>query len=180
MLVGHTVAYLIALPMPDHQASVLDWSGHGYWSWAMPLATGFFSWAVVGHVRQHFQAGRGLAGPPSTRGLARRLAVAQVGLFLLLELIERLASGEDLASLGEHHLLLIGVVTQLVVAGALARLCSCLARAASRLGRWMSGADAPIPTASMLWSAATALATSAVPVSPRTSRGPPWSPSFNS
>ena len=179
MLVGHTIAYVIALPMPDHQASALDWSGHGYWSWAMPLATGFFSWAVVGHVRQHFHAGRSHAGPQSTRGLARRLAVAQVGLFLLLELIERLASGEQLASLGENHLLLIGIISQVVVAVALARLCSWLARAASRLGRWLSGADEPTPTAAMLWSAATALATSAVAASSRTSRGPPWSLSFN-
>jgi hypothetical protein len=179
MLLGHTIAYVIALPVADDRASVLDVSGHGYWSWATALAMVLFGWAVGAQVRQHFQAGRTHAGPPNTRGLARRLAVAQVALFLLLELTERAVSGEQLASLGEHHLLLIGVATQVVVAAALARLCSWLARAARRLGRWLSGDDEPIPTATMLRSAATARATSAVPASPRTSRGPPWSPSFN-
>jgi hypothetical protein len=179
LLLGHTIAYVIALPLPDERAGVLDVSGHGYWSWAVPLATGLFSWAVVRHVRRHFQAGRSDARPPSASGLGRRLAVAQVCLFLLLELTERVASGETLATLGEHHLLLIGLITQVVVAAALARLCGWLARAACRLGRWLAGGDKPVPAAAVPWSALTALATSAAATSPRTSRGPPWSPSYN-
>jgi hypothetical protein len=179
MLLGHTIAYILAMPVADDRAGALNVSGHGYWSWATALGMLSFGWAVGGHVRQHFQAGRGHSGPPSTRGLGRRLAVAQVGLFLLLELTERALSGEPLASLGEHNLLLIGVITQVVVAAGLARLCSWLARAASRLGRWLSGDAEPSPAEAMLWSATTALATSTVLASPRTSRGPPWSPSFS-
>jgi hypothetical protein len=180
MLLGHMIAYVIALPMPDDRAGVLDASGHGYWSWAVPLATGLFCWAVVGHVRRHFQEGRSHAGSPSTWGLGRRLVVIQVGLFLLVELTERAVAGEALATLGREQLLLIvGLVTQVVVAAALDRLCSWLAQAAGRLGRWLSGSDQPTVAAAMPWSALTALAASAVPTSPRTSRGPPWSPSDN-
>ena len=179
MLIGHTIAYLIALPVADDRASVLDVSGHGYWSSATLLAMVLFSWAVATHVREHFQAGRNHAGPPSTRGLGRRLAVAQVVLFVLLELTERAVSGEQLTSLEDHHLLLIGVITQVVVAAGLANLCSWLARAASRLGRRLSADLEPISSTAVLWSAIATHATSAVPASPRTSRGPPWSPSFS-
>jgi hypothetical protein len=56
MLIGHTIAYLIALPVADDRAGVLDVSGHGYWSWATVVAMVLFSWAVAAHVRAHFQA----------------------------------------------------------------------------------------------------------------------------
>jgi hypothetical protein len=78
------------------------------------------------------------------RGTAGRLVLLQLGAFMLLEALERLASGHRLSDLPGEPVIAVGLVTQAVAALAGAVLLVLFARFVDRLGRVLRQAS-PVP-----------------------------------
>jgi hypothetical protein len=134
VLGGHWAAYALSFDQGRRHEALAS-SGHAY----LPLAAKFsvvLVLAAAGAVLlRHLDSAR-TGGPTRDAdpfGLAARLCTLQLALFAAMEVTERLAASAPLEGLLHDHLLLLGVVTQLVCAaiGALALLL--LHRAAARL-----------------------------------------------
>jgi len=110
VVLGHALAYGIAVGDADLRHTLLAETGHGYWMTAVAAAI------VLGLVATAGRIGRLLiprreAGAIGARFVAR-LAAAQVALFLLLETGERLTVGASVTHFFGDHLLTLGVVLQ--------------------------------------------------------------------
>jgi hypothetical protein len=136
VVAGHAVAYYLAVPGAAQRHALLAQSGHSYWNIALTVAVLAELAGVLVVATRHFRAGR--AGTSSLRmgfpQLAWRMAAMQVGAFGVLEIAERARSGVPIGEMFHNHLFPIGVVIQLLVAGAGALLLSWLARAAEAIG----------------------------------------------
>jgi hypothetical protein len=87
---------------------------------------------------RHFQAGLRTGDRPAGEPLARltvRLALLQVTIYLVQELIERAAAGVPLGGPVDGRLLLTGIAVQLLVAGVLALGLAWAGRVAEVAGR---------------------------------------------
>lgn len=137
--VGHSVAYLIVAPEGRTRAVLLAGTGHGYWSTAVAAEIVLGLLALVMFLGRHFH--RGLVSrkrPPSEEPwawLAARLALLQVSIFGVQEVVERAASGHPVGDLLSDRLLSIGVLVQVVIAVLGATLLVWLGRAAEAVGR---------------------------------------------
>jgi hypothetical protein len=175
VVAGHAGAYMLAAPDPVRRHGLLAETGHGAWALLVPLAMGALVASLLG-----FAMGRLRAGPPAPnaallRETARRLVPLQLGAFLLVEAIERLATGHDISELPGEPVIAIGLAAQAVVALAGAALLTLFARFVDRLGRVL----AQVPRAPLVLAAPGALAI-AFPRSraargPASPRGPPMS-----
>jgi hypothetical protein len=136
VVAGHSLTYFAALPGGNERGAYLAATGHSYWRNALVLALllevlGLGVVAVRG-----FRAGlRGtLPIRHSARQLALRLALIQVVAFGALEAGERLVSGAGVSGMFAHHLFVVGIAVQLLVAVAGALLLRWLAAAARAIG----------------------------------------------
>jgi F0F1-type ATP synthase membrane subunit c/vacuolar-type H+-ATPase subunit K len=127
---GHALGYAIAIPDAHHRVALIARTGHGY----LPS----LSWAAVvcGLAALVAGIGAGYVGRGSTTGDWRRPAFRivsmQAAAFVLIEIIERLASRASLASLSPS-LLLVGVAVQLLVGMVVAVLLTGLRKMGSAL-----------------------------------------------
>ena len=117
VVAAHVLAFLIVAPDATRRALLLEESGHGAWPLIVSVAMGALVAGLAG-----FALGRSReAGcPPKSlfRGVLVRLTLLQVGGFVLLEALERLARhdvSELLGLLGEP-VVLIGLVLTAVTA----------------------------------------------------------------
>jgi hypothetical protein len=160
-VVGHMVAYALAVPEGAARLALLLTTGHAYWSAAIAagLVLGFVSLAttVLRHFRAGLLPGQPRPGMPIGR-LAAQLAGFQVAIYLVQELLERVAVGAPLASLLEARLLGVGVVVQVAIAFCLAvllRTAGAAAEAAGRVLRLLRGRTAavcrPVPGLTVAW-----------------------------
>jgi hypothetical protein len=160
-VVGHMVAYALAVPEGAARLALLLTTGHAYWSAAIAagLVLGFVSLAttVLRHFRAGLLPGRPRPGMPLGR-LAAQLAGFQVAIYLVQEMLERVAVGAPLASLLEARLLGVGVVVQVAIAFCLAvllRTAGAAAEAAGRVLRLLRGRAAavcrPVPGPTVAW-----------------------------
>ena len=135
VVLGHWLAYTIAIPEQRLRVEVLTQSGHGYWVLAVKVAmvVGLTSLGTV--LLRHFNwRARGeTSHTEPVFLLAARLAVLQVLAFTAIEVTERLAAGSPVGSLFSHHLFLFGVALQLLVACVGAVVLLWFARAADRI-----------------------------------------------
>ena len=143
-VLGHGLAYALAVPEPGRRLAVLAGSGHTYWSAAIAAAIVLGLASLGATLARNFNAGlrpgaRTAAEPPGR--LAGRLALLQVTIYLLQELIERAAAGVPLGGPVDGRLLLTGIAVQLLVAVVLAgglawagRIAEVAGRALRRLG----------------------------------------------
>lgn len=147
--VGHSVAYLIVAPEGRTRAVLLAGTGHGYWSTAVAAEIVLGLLALVMFLGRHFH--RGLVSrkrPPSEEPWARlaaRLALLQVSIFGVQEVVERAASGHPIGDLLSDRLLSIGVLVQLMIAVLVATLLVWLGRAAEAVGRAFGRERLPRP-----------------------------------
>jgi hypothetical protein len=137
-VLGHGLAYALAVPEPGRRLAVLAGSGHAYWSAAIAAASVLGLVSLVATLARHFNAGlrpgaRPAAEPPGR--LAGRLALLQVSIYLVQELVERAAAGVPLGGPVDGRLLLTGIAVQLLVAGALAVGLAWAGRVAEVAGR---------------------------------------------
>ena len=126
VVLAHQLAYLVARPDPHERAESLARSGHGDWSLLVGLALGLLVAALAAHAWRGAAAGARPRTPPT----ALRLAALQVPAFDALEAAERLLTGADPAVLLDDPAVALGVLAQVLVAAAGARL----VRAAGRVG----------------------------------------------
>jgi hypothetical protein len=171
VVAGHSLTYFAAFPGSNARDAYLATTGHSYWRNALVLAL-LLEVAALGVVAMRgFRAGlRGtLAVEHSGPQLAMRLAMIQVGTFCALEAGERLVSGAPVSGMFAHHLFLLGVAIQLLVAVAGALLLRWLAVAAEALGACIRG-EVP-PEASRALGLPAGLAIPALNVACRATRG---------
>jgi hypothetical protein len=137
-VLGHAVAYALAVPEPGQRLALLAVSGHAYWSAAIAaafvLGLGSLGVTLARHFRAGLRPGRHPAAEPLAR-LAGRLALLQVTIYLVQELIERAAAGVPLGGPVHGRLLLTGVAVQLVVALGIALGLAWAGRVAEVAGR---------------------------------------------
>ena len=119
-VVGHAFAYALAVPQPGPRLALLAGSGHQYWSAAIAAAIVLGLGSLGATLARSFRAGLRPQGRPAGEPLGRlaaRLALLQITIYLVQELIERLASAFTLWNPVEARLLLIGVAVQLLALG---------------------------------------------------------------
>ena len=130
LVLGHVLAYLIAVPDPQHRAFVLQRTGHEYLP-AMAEAVLALAGMAAVVIRAFAPGPRG--GSESFSRLAGRLGLVQVLAFGGLEVVERIVAGAPLRHLASDHILVIGMAVQVVVALAGAAFLRWLVRTSSRL-----------------------------------------------
>jgi hypothetical protein len=150
LVLSHWLAYLIAVPHANERERLLEHTGHGYWPVAAAVAAAFGLVAlVVTGSRAVAQACDADLGEQRLRHLVARLAAMQVPAFVLMEAIERLASGAGGLAFALHAPFLVGLAVQLVVATVLALVLSRFARVAARIARILLRARLPLRSAAL-------------------------------
>jgi len=149
VVVGHWITYLIAVPGASPRAALLAQTGHGYWPTAVAIALVFGAMALAGTVARSLR--RGLRADPAAarprtgweryRSTALGLAALQTSVFVLQEVIERLASGAPLGSLTHEGFLLLGIAVQILIAAGVTCLLLLVGRTAEAIGRALAAAS---------------------------------------
>jgi hypothetical protein len=147
--VGHSIAYLIVAPEGRARATLLAGTGHGYWSTAVAAEIVLALLALLTFLGRHFHRGlRSQKRPPGEEPwvwLAARLALLQITIFGVQEVVERAVAGHPVDDLLSDRLLSIGVLVQVVVAVGVATLLVWLGRAAEAVGRALGRQRLPRP-----------------------------------
>lgn len=145
LLIGHFLAYLLAVPDPDHRDLVLRDTGHVYLPTLGQVALILFAAAVVTVTGRAIGASR-RADRARLTTLAGRLVVLQVGAFAIQEVAERLVARAPLGDLLSTRVLIVGVVAEAIVAVVAASLLHWWSRIASRIAQTLrSRAASPRP-----------------------------------
>lgn len=134
LVLGHALAYLIAIPDPHQRVFALQRTGHAYLpaldqAVLMLVVAGMA--AVV--VRAFAHTGDRPDRPERFGRLVRVLVVAQTCAFATQEVLERLVSGAPVGGLAHDHILVVGIAVQIVVAIVAAGILWLFARTATRL-----------------------------------------------
>lgn len=124
VLVGHALTYRVLVPDAHARAITLADTGHAYLGGANMLG-------LVGAVAalSILFLGRLIRATDATPRVAVRLMAFQLTTFAAMEVLERLGSGAGVRQL--LPALLVGIPTQVVVAGIVAVIVRCTLRAAS-------------------------------------------------
>jgi hypothetical protein len=137
-VVGHMLAYALAVPEAAARLALLVTTGHAYWSAAIAAAAVFGLGSLATTLLRRFRAGllphRSRPDEPLGR-LAAQLAGLQLTIYLVQEMLERVAVGAPLASLLDGRLLAVGVLVQVAIAVGLAILLCTAGVAAEAAGR---------------------------------------------
>jgi hypothetical protein len=145
VVVGHWVAYVAALPQASPRTSVLRASGHGYFLGAVKLGAVLGLSALGAVVIRQFVAVARSTRPalhPYTR-VVSQLAILQVLGFTAMEVIERLAWHAPVAGMFGHHVFILGLAVQFLVASLGALVLLWLGRAAARAAVALLGRPRP-------------------------------------
>jgi hypothetical protein len=137
LVLGHVLAYLIAVPDPHQRAFVLQRTGHEYLP-AMAEAALVLALAGIAAVVIRAFAPGPRRGSERFPRLAGRLALVQVLAFGGLEVVERMLAGAPLRHLASDHILVVGMTVQVVVAVAGAAFLWWLARTSTKLAETTS------------------------------------------
>jgi hypothetical protein len=137
-VVGHTMAYAVAVPEAGARVALLGATGHTYW-WAataaaLVLGVASLVTTLVRHFRAGLLPGQPQPGEPLGR-LVARLAGFQIAIYLVQEVLERIEAGVPVQALVEGRLLSVGILLQVAVAVVLALLLSTVGLVAEAAGR---------------------------------------------
>jgi hypothetical protein len=151
LALSHWLAYLIAVPHAHERERLLEHTGHGYWPLAAAVAAalGLVALVVTG-ARAVARARDADSGQQRLCQLVARLAGMQLPAFVLLEAIERLASGAADLEFVLQAPFLVGLGLQLLVATVLGVFLSRFARVAARLARILLRGKLPGRSAALL------------------------------
>jgi hypothetical protein len=141
-VVGHMVAYLLAVPSPTVRVALLGATGHAYWTAAIAAASVLGLASLATTLWRCFRAGRRAVRPEPGERLgivAGQLAGFQIAIYLVQETLERLEAGIPAHALLDGRLLATGVIVQMAIALALAVLLTLAGRAAEAVGRALRG-----------------------------------------
>jgi hypothetical protein len=143
-VVGHMVAYVLAVPSPTVRVALLGATGHAYWTAAIAAASVLGLASLATTMARRFRAGLLASHPQPTERLSRlaaQLAGFQVAIYLVQEALERLEAGIPPSALLDGRLLVTGVVVQTAIALVLAVLLTLAGRAAEAVGRALRRPD---------------------------------------
>ena len=131
LVLGHALAYLIAIPDPHQRVFALQRTGHAY----LPALDQAVLMLVVAGMAAVVVRAFAHSGDRTERfgRLARILVVAQTCAFAAQEVLERLISRAPLGGLAHDHILVTGIAVQIVVAIVAASILWLFARTATRL-----------------------------------------------
>lgn len=117
VVAAHWVAYRLTIPAGHHESEILHATGHRHWTWFMAVALGALVAGLAGFAHQRVRArGRSPMGPAALyRYSLGRLITLQASGFLLLEMVERIASGGSL-DLAHQPAVVLGVGLQILIA----------------------------------------------------------------
>lgn len=132
LVLGHALAYLIAIPDPHQRSFALQRAGHAYLP-ALDQAALMFAIAAVAAIVVRAFAPTSKGGSERFGRVAALLAVVQTFAFAGQEVLERLVSGAPLGGLAHDHILLIGLIVQVVVAIVTAGILWLLARTSAQI-----------------------------------------------
>lgn len=133
VVAGHALGYAIAVPQSQRRERLLHATGHTNWRTLVVVALIVGAASSAGIVARSFRRG-GVAVIPSRIALWGRLAILQILMLSMLEVIERLSDHQTTWGIS-GRLLIVGAVVQVVVAGALAAALRFIARAALAVAR---------------------------------------------
>jgi hypothetical protein len=137
-VVGHMVAYVVAVPSPTVRVALLGATGHAYWTAAIAAAVVLGLASLAATLGRRFRAGLLASHPQPADRLGRvatQLAGFQLAIYLVQETLERLEAGIPPHALLDGRLLLTGVVVQSAIALLLAVVLAAAGRAAEAAGR---------------------------------------------
>ncbi len=135
VIAGHWLSYLLAIRETRLREQILSTSGHGYWLGAVKIAV-VVALVGLGSVAIRHLSGRERSDAPfgeRMSSLTVRLAVLQLIGFTAMEVAERIAFGAPVGAMFLHHLYLLGLAVQIVVAAAGALVLMWFARTAERV-----------------------------------------------
>ena len=147
VVLGHWLTYVFAVPDAHIRTEILTASGHSYWLVAVKAAVvlGCISLSSV-FVRHMGGGGRGeWAGSLGFIALAARLSFVQAIAFTAMEVAERVAVGAPLPQMLGHHLFVLGLAVQIVIAFAGAFVLLWFSRTVARLVRILFPDSLPRP-----------------------------------
>jgi hypothetical protein len=137
-VVGHMVAYVLAVPSPTVRVALLGATGHAYWTAAIAAASVLGLTSLAATLGRGFRAGLLASHPQPGERLGRvagQLAGLQVAIYLVQETLERLEAGIPAHALLDGRLLVTGVVVQSAIALVLAVVLAAAGRVAEAAGR---------------------------------------------
>lgn len=142
VVAGHTLAYIVLEPDGHHRASLLHETGHAYWHAALVVGLVAAAASITGHAFAQFRAvrRRGSAAESITRA-GVRLGAFQLIMYGLMEAVERSVAHEPVTSMFSHHLFVIGVVFQIVVAILFVQVLRFVGRAAVAIAKKLAPAQ---------------------------------------
>jgi hypothetical protein len=137
-VVGHMLAYVLAVPSPTVRVALLGATGHAYWTAAIAAAVVLGLASLAATLGRRFRAGLLASHPQPADRLGRvatQLAGFQLAIYLVQETLERLEAGIPPHALLDGRLLLTGVVVQCAIALLLAVVLAAAGRVAEAAGR---------------------------------------------
>jgi hypothetical protein len=132
LVLGHALAYLIAIPDPHQRAFALQRAGHAYLP-ALDQAVMMLAIAGVAAIVVRAFARKGDGATERFGRVATLLVVVQTSAFAGQEVLERLVSNAPLGDLLHDRILVTGMIVQVLVAIVAAAVLWLLARTSSRL-----------------------------------------------
>jgi hypothetical protein len=169
-VLGHRIAYMLAIPSLGAREALLARTGHAY----LPGTTEIVVLAALAGLGGLFlnavsRRDVGIAGRSS---VFLRLAAVQVSIFASMEVIERLASGAPVSGILDHGLFAIGIGVQLLLAVGAASVFALIYRASELATTFAASVVAAPRRLVAIPAPVTRLATTP-DRGPVTSRGPP-------
>jgi hypothetical protein len=144
MVLAHELAYRLAVPDEHARALVLARSGHAYWLLAVKAAVILgLSGAGAFFVRLVRPAATRSGSVESYTRILVPLAALQAVVFTGTEIAERLTVGSPVGTLFQHHLFVLGLAVQFLVACAGALVLHALARSARAVAELLARRWAP-------------------------------------
>ena len=172
---GHSLDYLLVFPNGAERARHLHATGHAYWPWAALVATGA-GVAALGLVARRsagaLAGGRNCANPLRASVHVAGQAGCQLGIFAVMEVLERMVTGTPLVSLLHAPELWVGLALQVVLAAVCVTVLAFVERLVGRVAAALRRRRLVVPTA-MVRPRPPSPAASALVASRRRSRAPP-------
>jgi hypothetical protein len=133
VMVGHWLAYDVAIPGSGARSEILAATGHSWWELGLKIAALLAAVGVGALVASRVAARTDATGVERWSFVATRLIPLQLVAFLGMEAAERVAAGAPLAGLLDHHVLLLGLAFQVITSVAGAVLLTCFDRTVVRV-----------------------------------------------
>lgn len=150
VVTGHSITYLLTIPQAGLREALLASTGHSYWFAAVAAALVLAALSAGASFGRGVR--RGLAGATRSDAgtgvgtVAVRLALLQVCIYVVQEVLERLGSGVPLSELARDHILLVGIPIQVLVALTISVLLVGLRKAGEQAGSVLRAASLPRPS----------------------------------